>query len=94
MGSYSMSDLKWNMRTYECSLEQNRQLGLTSPAEDKEENAVDEAKQQSEGSDKEVFRFPSVCSRCTQPLVTRMKRHTESSYLTRLRVLSIEDLHI
>jgi zinc finger protein len=41
----SMSDLKWNMCTYECSLEQNQQLGLKSPAEDKEENAVDEANQ-------------------------------------------------
>ncbi|KAG2036008.1 ZPR1 zinc-finger domain-containing protein [Suillus americanus] len=68
----SMSDLKWNMRTYERSLEQNRQLGLAPPAEDKEENAVEQ--QSSGGLDEEVFEFPGVCSRCSRPLVTRMKK--------------------
>ncbi|KAG2132709.1 zf-ZPR1-domain-containing protein [Suillus bovinus] len=70
----SMSDLKWNMRTYERSLEHNRQLGLTPPAEDNEENKVDEAEQQSGVTDEEVFEFPGVCSRCSRPLVTRMKK--------------------
>ncbi|KAG1868526.1 zf-ZPR1-domain-containing protein [Suillus subluteus] len=70
----SMSDLKWNMRTYERSLEQNRQLGLAPPAEDKKENAVDETEQQSGGPDDEVFEFPGICSRCSRPLVTRMKK--------------------
>ncbi|KAG1790621.1 zf-ZPR1-domain-containing protein [Suillus plorans] len=70
----SMSDLKWNMRTYERSLEQNRQLGLAPPAEDKEENAVDETEQQPGGLDEEVFEFPGICSRCSRPLVTRMKK--------------------
>ncbi|KAG1876640.1 zf-ZPR1-domain-containing protein [Suillus subalutaceus] len=70
----SMSDLKWNMRTYERSLEQNRQLGLAPPAEDAEDNAADEAEQESEGLNEEVFEFPGICSRCGRPLITRMKR--------------------
>ncbi|KAG0694429.1 zf-ZPR1-domain-containing protein [Suillus ampliporus] len=70
----SMSDLKWNMRTYERSLEQNRQLGLAPPAEDTGENAEDEAEQQSGGLNEEVFEFPGICSRCGRPLITRMKK--------------------
>ncbi|KAG2032274.1 zf-ZPR1-domain-containing protein [Suillus americanus] len=70
----SMSDLKWNMRTYERSLEQNQQLGLAPPAEDAEENAADEAEEQSGGLNDEVFEFPGICSRCGRPLVTRMKK--------------------
>lgn len=70
----SMSDLKWNMRTYERSLEQNQQLGLASPAEDAEENAADEAEQKIEGLNEEVFEFPGICSRCGRPLITRMKK--------------------
>ncbi|KAG2341001.1 zf-ZPR1-domain-containing protein [Suillus weaverae] len=38
-GQHVRSEVKWNMGTYERSLEQNRQLGLAPPAEDKEENA-------------------------------------------------------
>ncbi|KAG1781006.1 zf-ZPR1-domain-containing protein [Suillus placidus] len=70
----SMSDLKWNMRTYERSVEQNQQLGLASPTEDAEENAADEAEQKIEGLNEEVFEFPGICSRCGRPLVTRMKK--------------------
>lgn len=70
----SMSDLKWNMRTYERSLEQNRQLGLAPPAENKEDNAADEAEQQSGDLNEEVLEFPGICSRCSRPLVTRMKK--------------------
>ncbi|KAG1734803.1 zf-ZPR1-domain-containing protein [Suillus lakei] len=70
----SMSDMKWNMRTYERSLEQNQQLGLTPPAEDAEQNAADEAEQQSGGLNEEVFEFPGICSRCGRPLITRMKK--------------------
>ncbi|KAG2141297.1 zf-ZPR1-domain-containing protein [Suillus clintonianus] len=67
----SMSDLKWNMRTYERSLEQNQQLGLAPPSEDAEKNAADEAEQ---GPNEEVFEFPGICSRCARPLITRMKK--------------------
>jgi zinc finger protein len=70
----SMSDLKWNMRTYERSLEQNRQLGLAPPAENAEENAADEAEQGSGGVNEEVLEFPGICSRCGRPLITRMKK--------------------
>ncbi|KAG1746779.1 zf-ZPR1-domain-containing protein [Suillus paluster] len=69
----SMSDLKWNMRTYERSLEQSRQLGLAPPVEDAEENAVDETEQLG-GPNEEVFEFPGICSRCGRPLITRMKK--------------------
>jgi zinc finger protein len=69
-----MSDLKWNMRTYERSLEQNQQLGLAPPAEDAEEHAADEVDQESGVLDEEVFEFPGICSRCGRPLITRMKR--------------------
>jgi len=67
----SMADPKWNMRTYERSLEQNRQLGLAPPAE---ENEADEAEQKLEGPNEEVFEFPGICSRCGRPLITRMKK--------------------
>lgn len=42
----SISDLKWNMRTYERSLEQNQQLGLVPSAEDSEENTADKGRQE------------------------------------------------
>ncbi|KAG2367925.1 ZPR1 zinc-finger domain-containing protein [Suillus spraguei] len=67
----SMADLKWNMRTYERSFQQNQQLGLASPTEDAEENA---AERESEGLNDEVFEFPGICSRCGRPLITRMKK--------------------
>jgi zinc finger protein len=70
----SMSDPKWNMRTYERSLEQNRQLGLAPPAEALEEEKTDEAEDKLEGQNEEVFEFPGICSRCGQPLITRMKK--------------------
>ncbi|OJA10496.1 hypothetical protein AZE42_06409 [Rhizopogon vesiculosus] len=70
----SMSDLKWNMRTFERSLEQNRQLGLAPPAEASEEKEEDEAGQKLEGPNEEVFEFPGICSRCARPLITRMKK--------------------
>ncbi|KAG1792694.1 zf-ZPR1-domain-containing protein [Suillus plorans] len=70
----SMSDLKWNMRTYERSLEQNQQLGLVPSAEDSEENIADKGRQESEGLNEEMFEFPGICSRCGRPLTTRMKK--------------------
>lgn len=88
----SMSDLKWNMRTYERSLEQNRQLGLAPPAEDKEENVVDETEQQPGGPDEEVFEFPGICSRCSRPLVTRMKKISIPYF--KVRIKSTHNLHV
>ncbi|OAX35446.1 zf-ZPR1-domain-containing protein [Rhizopogon vinicolor AM-OR11-026] len=70
----SMSDPKWNMRTFERSLEQNRQLGLAPPAEASEEKEEGEAEQKLEGPNEEVFEFPGICSRCARPLITRMKK--------------------
>jgi zinc finger protein len=84
----SMSDPTWiqNMRIYEGSLEQNRQLGSALPAKDKEKNAVDE-EQQPGDMDEEVFEFPSVWSRCRQPLVTvRMKKVSIPDFKVRTEV--------
>ncbi|KAG2110319.1 zf-ZPR1-domain-containing protein [Suillus discolor] len=70
----SMSDLKWNMRTYERSLEQNQQLRLVPSAEDSEENTADKGRQESEGLNEELFEFPGICPHCGRPLITRMKK--------------------
>lgn len=71
----SMSDPKWNMRTYGRSLEQNQQLGLAPLAETPEEEEADvETEQKLQGSNEEIFEFPGVCSRCGRPLITRMKK--------------------
>ncbi|KAG2056828.1 zf-ZPR1-domain-containing protein [Suillus hirtellus] len=70
----SMSDLKWNMHTYERSLEQNQQLGLVPSAEDSEENTADKGRQESEGLNEELFEFPGICPHCGRPLITRMKK--------------------
>jgi zinc finger protein len=85
----SMSDPTWiqNMRIYEGSLEQNRQLGSALPAKDKEKNAVDEVEQQPGDMNEEVFEFPSVWSRCSQPLVTvRMKKVSIPDFKVRTEV--------
>jgi len=87
----SMSDPKWNMRTYERSLEQSRQLGLAPPAEAEEEKDTNEADQQLEGPNEEVFEFPGVCSRCGQPLITRMKKVSIPYF--KVRIEGILDLH-
>jgi zinc finger protein len=83
----SMSDLKWNTRIYERSLEQNRQLGL-APAKYKEENAVDEVEQQPGDPDEEVFEFPGVCSRssCSRSLVMRIKKVSIPYFKVRIEV--------
>ncbi|KAG1880257.1 ZPR1 zinc-finger domain-containing protein [Suillus tomentosus] len=63
----SMSDLKWNMRTYEQSLEQNQQLGLVPSAEDSEENTADKGKPESEVSIpyfKDSFIMSTNCDDC------------------------------
>ncbi|KAF8966817.1 ZPR1 zinc-finger domain-containing protein [Flammula alnicola] len=55
----SMSDPKWNMRTYHRTLEQNIALGLT-----KDDPITDD----------EIFVFPGVCSSCGHHIHTNMKK--------------------
>ncbi|KAG6332236.1 hypothetical protein ID866_6851 [Astraeus odoratus] len=77
----SISDPKWSFKTYARSLEQNRALGIL-PSEVEVPSAQDGAAkvsngvggEGSEGSNEEVYEFSGVCSRCTRPLVTRMKK--------------------
>ncbi|KIY66478.1 zf-ZPR1-domain-containing protein [Cylindrobasidium torrendii FP15055 ss-10] len=64
----SMSDPKWNMRTYSRTFEQNVQLGLVS-ADDAEE-----PKDENDKPDDEIFTFHSPCSSCGHPTETNMKK--------------------
>lgn len=68
----SMSDPKWTMRTYPRTLEQNVQLGLVAPPEEKGEDEVQQTTD--EITKDEVFTFPGTCSRCGHPINTNMKR--------------------
>ncbi|KAG8807592.1 nucleolar zinc-finger protein [Serendipita sp. 399] len=78
-----MSDPKWNMREYQRTREDNVLLGLVSPDEAAATAAVsarnedgDEEGVEKEGAPDmdEVFVFPGVCSSCSRPLATKMKR--------------------
>ncbi|EIW79163.1 zf-ZPR1-domain-containing protein [Coniophora puteana RWD-64-598 SS2] len=81
--SGSMSDPKWNFKTYERTTKQNIALGLLPPEADTEApKTVSGPQDVSTGTDEEaptleneeVFEFPGICSRCYQPLITRMKK--------------------
>ena len=78
----SISDPKWNMRTYHRSKEQNIELGLissdvetdpshTANEEDQDANAPGD---DLEGENDEVYVFPGSCSSCGHPLNTYMKK--------------------
>ncbi|KAI6149746.1 zf-ZPR1-domain-containing protein [Pisolithus tinctorius] len=68
----SISDPKWTFKTYARNAEQNRALGLLPPDSTEQEDSTEE-KKEADGNE-EVYEFPGVCSRCTRPLVTRMKK--------------------
>ncbi|KAI6044234.1 zf-ZPR1-domain-containing protein [Pisolithus marmoratus] len=73
----SMSDPKWTFKRYARNVEQNRALGLLPPEEpsiDEEDSAKEKKETDGEGTNEEIYEFPGVCSRCTRPLVTRMKK--------------------
>lgn len=85
----SMSDPKWNLRTYHRTRQQNVELGLIAPEDDptaedpnaiqKMKESVDNALAQAEGAsghvpDEEILVFPGTCSSCGQPLDTLMKK--------------------
>jgi zinc finger protein len=72
----SMSDPKWNMREYKRSRADNVLLGLASKDDARGAQTGNEAAgQPGEQLDMdEVFVFPGVCSSCSRPLDTKMKR--------------------
>ncbi|KAJ3982376.1 ZPR1 zinc-finger domain-containing protein [Lentinula detonsa] len=83
----SMSDSKWNMRTYSRSLQQNIDLGLVaapdesaSVAQGAAKLSLDDNDQEAvggsgaEGTNEEIYVFPGTCSSCGYPLDTMMKK--------------------
>lgn len=69
----SMSDPKWNMRTYHRTLEQNVFLGLVA-ADEEEQDIQDKPADGDPITDDEVFTFPGVCSSCGHQIHTNMKK--------------------
>ena len=75
----SMSDSKWNMRTYHRTLEQNVALGLVAPEEEPPTTGEDGEEAASDNgavTDDEVFVFHGHCSSCGHPSDTMMKKVT------------------
>ncbi|KAI1796591.1 zf-ZPR1-domain-containing protein [Ganoderma leucocontextum] len=74
----SMSDPKWNMRTYHRTREHNVQLGLVAadepPKEVEEEDAEDQLGGGAEGQNEEIYKFPGTCSSCGHPSDTLIKK--------------------
>ena len=78
----SMSDPKWNLRTYRRTKEQNVELGLVAPDDvaadakrlDSKEQADEVIGGGLEGANEEIFIFPGTCSSCGAPLDTLMKK--------------------
>ncbi|KAF5366207.1 hypothetical protein D9758_005726 [Tetrapyrgos nigripes] len=73
----SMADPKWNLRTYQRSLEQNVALGLVAPPEESEapeKKVVEEGANGEPVPNEEIFVFHGVCSSCGHPLDTMMKK--------------------
>ncbi|KAE9384655.1 zf-ZPR1-domain-containing protein [Gymnopus androsaceus JB14] len=86
----SMSDPKWNMRTYPRTLEQNVALGLVaatdesasvvqgtatlSLGDDDDAGDDDDVGAGAEGKNEEIYVFPGTCSSCGHPLNTMMKK--------------------
>lgn len=73
----SMSDPKWNMRTYRRTRQQNIDLGLVNPDAELDVQDQEEAAQVAaglEGENEEIFVFPGVCSSCGHKSDTLMKK--------------------
>ncbi|KIP05495.1 hypothetical protein PHLGIDRAFT_36422 [Phlebiopsis gigantea 11061_1 CR5-6] len=70
----SMSDPKWNMRTYRRTRQQNVDLGLISP--DAEPDAGEEGPIGGglEGENEEIYTFHGSCSSCGHPSDTLVKK--------------------
>ncbi|PIL25022.1 hypothetical protein GSI_12910 [Ganoderma sinense ZZ0214-1] len=75
----SMSDPKWNMRTYHRTREHNVQLGLVAADEppkevETEAEAEEEIGGGAEGKNEEIYKFPGTCSSCGHPSDTLIKK--------------------
>jgi zinc finger protein len=75
----SMADPKWGMRQYIRTRQQDEALGLVQPAEDKEPAKKEEKEETEEDNEplqenEEILVFPGICSSCSHPLDTMMKR--------------------
>ncbi|KAJ3559282.1 hypothetical protein NM688_g438 [Phlebia brevispora] len=72
----SMSDPKWNMRTYKRTRQQNIDLGLINPEDEPEpETKPDEQLGGGfEGTNEEIFIFPGTCSSCGHRSDTLVKK--------------------
>nr|GAT56314.1 zinc-finger protein ZPR1 [Mycena chlorophos] len=74
----SMADPKWNMRSYQRTLQHNIALGLVAP-EDEESRELPSVQEESADNEpgrenEEIFVFKGVCSSCGHPLDTLMKK--------------------
>ncbi|KAK7686458.1 hypothetical protein QCA50_010682 [Cerrena zonata] len=74
----SMSDPKWNLRTYHRTRQQNVDLGLISADAEDEAPKIDDADQLPgqglEGENEELFVFPGTCSSCGHACNTLIKK--------------------
>lgn len=74
----SMSDPKWNMRTYRRTHQQNIDLGLVNPDAEPEPKPSTVSEEQIggglEGENEEIFIFPGTCSSCGHPSDTLVKK--------------------
>ncbi len=84
----SVSDPKWNFKTYHRTLQQNIQLGLVSEdGNDEEKEKGNEQNTQDGEVDKdEVFVFSGVCSSCGHEIETKMKKVNIPYFQVRISV--------
>jgi len=92
----SMSDPKWNLRTYNRNKEQNIALGLLSPDEATKTQETTAAKIPTDQAlvdqidAEEIFVFPGICSSCSRPLNTLMKKVSIPYFKVGYHILSAE----
>jgi zinc finger protein len=73
----SMSDPKWNLRTYNRTRQQNIDLGFSVADEAQRPSLstlVEDPIGDGEDANAEIFVFPGICSSCGCPLNTLMKK--------------------
>jgi zinc finger protein len=95
----SMSDPKWNLRTYRRTQEQNVALGLVAadvpndPVDDKNDDDTTEAVP-ADDSDEEIYVFPGACSSCGHPVDTKMKKVVIPYFKVQLLIINAATSHI
>ena len=90
----SMSDPKWNMRTYRRTRQQNIDLGLINPDAEPEVQAQQEERIGGglEGANEEIYVFEGVCSSCGHQSDTLVKKVNIPYFKVSLSVCSRVDL--